>query len=180
MTIKFSDLKKGEVVLLVVSAEKYLAVSMDVLKHYCNNEKSSCVYVTVNRPYSTLMNLIKKNGINAEKLFVIDAITPKSAQTKSADNAIFIGNPKGLTDISISASAAVKSLHDGNKMLFFDSLSTLLIYNDEGSVTKFAHFLINKMKEWSISGVIISLEKETDAKLFSQLSQFVDKVIEVK
>ena len=180
MAIKFSDFKKGEVILLIVSAQKYLSVSMEVLKYYCNNEKNSCVYVSVNRAYSTLMNLIKKNKINTDKLFVIDAITPPSVQTKDVSNAIFIGNPRGLTDISISANSAVKNLPKGDRMLFFDSLSTLLIYNDIGSVTKFAHFLINKMKEWSISGVIISLEKETDAKLSSQLSQFVDKVVEIK
>lgn len=180
MAINFSEFKKGEVVLLIVSAQKYLAVSMDVLKHYCNTEKNSCVYVSVNKPYNTLMNIIEKNKINKDKLFVIDAITPPYAQTKSVDNAIFIGNPKGLTDISISASSAVKNLPKGDRMLFFDSLSTLLIYNDVGSVTKFAHFLINKMKDWDISGVIISLEKETDAKLSSQLSQFVDKVVEIK
>ncbi len=179
MAIKFSEFKKEEVVLLIVSAQKYLEVSMEVLQHYCNEENSSCVYVSVNRPYTNLMNLIKKNKINSEKIFVIDAITPDSARREDVENAVFIGNPKGLTDISISANSAVKNLPEGNRVLFFDSLSTLLIYNDSGSVTKFVHFLINKMKEWKISGIIISLEKETDAKLTSQLSQFVDKVIEI-
>ncbi|MDO8622885.1 MAG: hypothetical protein Q7R52_01460 [archaeon] len=180
MPINFSDFKKGEVILLIVSAQKYLSVSMDVLKHYCNTEKNLCVYVSVNKPYTTLMNLIKKEKINSDKLFVIDAITPTSSQSKGAENVIFTGSPRGLTDISISASSAIKNLPKGDRMLFFDSLSTLLIYNDVGSVTKFAHFLINKMKEWNITGVIISLEKETDAKLSSQLSQFVDKVVEIK
>ena len=180
MAINFSDFKKGEVVLLIISAQKYLEVSMNILKHYCNTQKNSCVYVSVNRPYSTLMNLIKKEKIETDKLFVVDAITPPSAQDKSANKAIFLGNPRGLTDISISAASAIKNLPKGNRTLFFDSLSTLLIYNDVGSVTKFAHFLINKMKEWNISGVIISLEKETDEKLSSQLSQFVDKVVEIK
>lgn len=180
MALKFSDFKKGEVILLIVSAKKYLEVSLDVLKHYCNTEKSSCVYVSVNRPYSTLMNLTTKSKINTDKLFVIDAITPHSAEPKDAGNAIFIGNPRALTDISISATSTINNLPKGDRTLFFDSLSTLLIYNDAGSVTKFAHFLINKMKEWSISGIIISLEKETDEKLSSQLSQFVDRVIEVK
>jgi len=178
--IKFSEFKKGEVILLIVSAKKYLEVSLDVLKHYCNAQKSSCVYVSVNKTYSNLMNLIKKKSINSDKLFVIDAITPHSAEPKDAENAIFIGNPRALTDISISATSAINNLPKGERVLFFDSLSTLLVYNDAGTVTKFSHFLINKMKEWKISGVIISLEKETDAKLSSQLSQFVDRVVEIK
>ena len=108
MAINFSDFKKGEVVLLIVSAQKYLEVSMNILKHYCNTQKISCVYVSVNRPYSTLMNLIKKEKISTDKLFVIDAITPPSAQDKSANKAIFLGNPRGLTDISISAALLLK------------------------------------------------------------------------
>ena len=180
MAINFSDFKKEEVVLLIVSAQKYLEVTMKILKHYCNTEKNSCVYVSINRTYNTLMNLIKKEKISTDKLFVIDAITPPSAQNKDANRVIFTGNPNGLTDISISATTAIKNLPGGERMLFFDSLSTLLIYNDIGSITKFAHFLINKMKEWKITGVIISLEKETDEKLSSQLSQFVDKVVEIK
>ena len=67
-----------------------------------------------------------------------------------------------------------------HRLLFLDSISTLILYNDTGSMTKFSHFLINKIKEGGCSGAIISLEKETDEKMISQLSQFVDKVIEVK
>jgi len=180
MTIKFSDFKKGEVILLIVSAKKYAKVNMEVLKHYCNTEKSSCVYVSVNRSYDNLISLINRNKINSDKLFVIDAITPVSDKLKDISNALFVGSPRGLTDISISATSAIQNLPKGDRTLFLDSLSTLLIYNDVGSVTKFSHFLINKIKTWEISGVIISLEKETDEKLSSQLSQFVDRVVEIK
>ncbi|MDD5133006.1 MAG: ATPase domain-containing protein [Candidatus Nanoarchaeia archaeon] len=177
MAINFSELKKGEIVLLVTSAEKYISTSMQMLKYYCNQKNISAVYVTVNKPYDSLIKILEKYNINTKKIFIIDAITPTSAKNK--ENAIFIGNPKELTSISISSTSAIKSI-PGEKVFFFDSLSTLLIYNDSGSVTKFAHFLVNKMKSLDVSGVIISLEKEMDPKMLSQLSQFVDKVIEVK
>jgi len=179
MVLNLSSIKKGEIVLLVVSAQKYLSVSLNVLKHYCNDKKSSCVYVSVNRNYSNLVSLLKQKKINTNKMFIIDAITPPSGQDKNSSNAIFVGSPKGLTDISISASAAINALK-GEKIVFFDTLSTLLTYNDAGTIAKFAHFLVNKMKDWDASGIIISLEKETDERLKSQLSQFVDRVIEVK
>ena len=180
MKTKNFDLKKGEIALIVVSADKYLSTSMEILKHYCNDRKASCVYVTVNRSYDTLIKIFKEKKIDSDKVFVIDAISPVGAKRKEEENAIFIGSPKGLTDISISATSAIKNISNGERLLYFDSLSTLLIYNDVGSVTQFAHFLINKMKEWDISMAIITLEKETDDKLLSQMKQFVDKVIEVK
>jgi KaiC/GvpD/RAD55 family RecA-like ATPase len=178
MAINFSELKKGEIILLVTSAEKYLSTSMQVLKHYCDGKKS-CIYVTVNKPYASLIKILNQHEINTERIFIIDGITPTSAGNKEKENVIFIGNPRELTSISISTISAIKNLPK-EKVLFFDSLSTLLIYNDSGSVTKFAHFLINKMKSLEISGVIISLEKEMDEKMRSQISQFVDKVVEIK
>jgi hypothetical protein len=60
------------------------------------------------------------------------------------------------------------------------SASTLAIYNSIDSVSRFSKFLIDKMKEWKISGIILSLEKEKDNKIVIYLSQIVDRVVEVK
>jgi hypothetical protein len=46
-------------------------------------------------------------------------------------------------------------------------------------VTKFAHFLLGKMKSECVETIILSLEKEMDEKMIGQLSMFVDKVIRV-
>jgi KaiC/GvpD/RAD55 family RecA-like ATPase len=180
MAIKFSELKEGETILFITSAQKYVSTNLEILKQYINNRKCYCVYITVNKPYAALMKLLQQEKIDTSKCFFIDAITPTSAGMQRAGNAVFIGNPKGLTNISIAAAGAVKSMPKGHRLLFLDSISTLILYNDTGSVTKFSHFLINKMKEWDCSGAIISLEKETDEKMISQLSQFVDRVVEVK
>ena len=112
-------------------------------------------------------------------MLVIDAITPVSSGTR-AGNAIFAGSPRALTSISLTATNAVNKLPKGKRVLFLDSVSTLLTYNQFGTVTKFSQFLINKMREWNISGVILSLEKETDQNLVGQLTQFVDRVIKIK
>ena len=111
---------------------------------------------------------------------IIDAIT-RDINTKTAeDNVIFIGSPKGLTSISIAIISAIKILPNERRLLFMDSVSTLLTYNDIGSIAKFSQFLIGKMHKWGASGAIISLEKETESKIVNQLAQFCDKVIELK
>ncbi|MBI2629488.1 hypothetical protein HYW76_00135 [Candidatus Pacearchaeota archaeon] len=180
MVIKFSELKEGEISLVITSAKKYVITNLAILKYYINNKKYNCVYISVNKPYAALMKLLQQERINTKNVFFIDAITPASFKTQKAENAIFIGSPRGLTDISIAATSAVNSLPADNRLLFLDSISTLIFYNNTGSVTKFSHFLINKMKEWNCSGTIISLEKETDDEMISRLSQFCDRVIEEK
>jgi len=36
------------------------------------------------------------------------------------------------------------------------------------------------MREWKIKGVLISLQKNIDENLIAQVSQFCDRIIEVK
>ena len=61
-----------------------------------------------------------------------------------------------------------------DKFLFFDSLSTLLLYNQMGVVAKFVHFLSGKMRVWKVRGVIISLKREHDKDLIDELKGFCD------
>ena len=39
---------------------------------------------------------------------------------------------------------------------------------------KFVHFLAAKIREWKVKGIIITLEKETEAALLDELTQFSD------
>jgi len=58
--------------------------------------------------------------------------------------------------------------------VFFDSLSTLLLYNNVQTVARFIHFLAGKMRVWEVKGVIVSLRKEKDAELIDELTPFCD------
>ncbi len=179
MASKLADCKKDQIVLFLISSEKYVSTNNRILKYYINNKKCYCVYITVNRAYVSLMNLFGKERIDTKKMFIIDAITPLATGVQRAGNVVFIGSPNGLTNISITATEALKSMPKENRILFLDSLSALILYNSAGSVAKFTHFLANRMKAWDIGGAVISMEKETDEKMISQLSQFCDKVVKL-
>lgn len=180
MALKSKDFKEGEIILFLVSAQKYLHVNLEILKEYVNKQKKYCVYITVNRSYNSLMEIFKKEKISTDRLFIIDAVTPVGTTMKRVENAVFVGSPRGLTNISIAATSAIQSMPKGNRLLFLDTVSTLIIYNNVGTVTKFAHFLITKMREWGAGGAVISLEKETDKGLVNQLSPFCDRVVNIK
>lgn len=180
MVLRLSAIKSGEIVLFLTSETKYAKTNLEILKYYINKLGNYCAYVTVNRPYASLMNDFKNQKIKTDKLLVIDAITPVGNQTQRAGNAIFIGSPRALTQISLIVTNALDKIPEGKRVLFLDSVSTLSVYNDLGTVSKFSNFLINKMREWKVSGAIISLEKEKADEISKYLSQIVDKVVEVK
>ncbi len=96
-----------------------------------------------------------------------------------AGNCVFC-QPQALTNISIALTSAIESLpKDNDKLLILDTLSTLMLYNEAGTVTRFAHVLTEKLRAWGVKSVILTLEEETDKKIIAQLGQFCDKTINI-
>ena len=82
-----------------------------------------------------------------------------------------------VRDFGISITEAITALELKEKFIFFDSIDTLLIYNKEEVVLKFIHFLIGRIREWNVKGIIVTVEK---TEIIPQLSEFCDKVIYLK
>ena len=74
---------------------------------------------------------------------------------------------------------AVTSLPGSEKFLFFDSLNTLLLYNEVRTVARFIHFLSGKMRVWKVKGIIVSLKKKGNEELIKELTQFCDIQLEL-
>ena len=177
---ELGDLPNGYVVALIVNAADYVQTCIDVLRVLLNEKKLSGIFVTTNRPCENIFTLLKSNGIDTEKLFGVDIMSQlvleKSGRTKEC---LFVSSPESLTELSIALTQAVQAMPGNAKFVFLDNATTLLVYNAEETVARFIHALTIKIRAWGAVGVLVSLEKETDEKFFSQLSQFSDKVIVV-
>lgn len=166
---------KEFVALATVSAKDYQKTNMDMVRHLTEELDAPGVYVTLNKPYSAMLAHLKRAKIDTRLIIFIDAITKLTgAKLRKEKNCLFIGSPENLSDISIAMDQAVSSLPGSNKFLFFDSLNTLLIYNNVGTVLKFIHFLAGKMRVWKVKGIIISLKKKSNKELIDELTQFCD------
>jgi archaellum biogenesis ATPase FlaH len=178
--IGFGEIDEGDVVLINVTSKKLAETNTEILDWYISKKKSGVVYVTVNKPFSDLINGFKKANIDTNKIFIIDAVTPrKFVGGERLENAVFIGSPKELTNISITTTSTIKKFKEA-KVLIFDSISTLLIYNKFNVVKDFIHFISNKMKELKITFTMICIKDMTDEKVISQISAFADKVINIE
>jgi len=165
---------KEFVVLATVKAKNYQKTNLEIVEHLTEDMNIPGVYVTLNKPYSVMKNIFEKAKIDTRLIIFIDAVTKTAGEVKKTKNCLFIGNPENLSDISIAMDQAVRALPGKDKFLFFDSLNTLLAYNEVPTVIKFIHFLASKMRAWKVKGVIISLEKKSNKELIDELSQFCD------
>ncbi|MDY6774076.1 MAG: hypothetical protein SVS85_02650 [Candidatus Nanohaloarchaea archaeon] len=180
VTERIEPVENGEVALLVSEADEYVDTNTEVLNHLITEDGLPGVYVTVNKPYDTVKDILEERGVPTDRLFFVDAITRETgSEPTDAEDAVFIETPENLTDLSIAVRESVESMETEHEFLFLDSLSTLLIYNEMDSVSMFAHFLTNKIRDWNVAGVMMSVEEEVDDRLIGRMSEFCDDVVHV-
>lgn len=167
------------VALATVSPKSYREVNLEIIR-FLTESNMPGVYVTLNAPYATIKKRLEDNGIDTRLIIFIDAVTKTSQGIEREENCLFIGNPQNLSDISVAMDQAVRSLPTSKRFLFFDSLSTLLLYNNATSVAQFVHFLSGRMHVWKVNGIIISLQSKKDKELIDSLLPFCDTQINLE
>lgn len=169
---QLKELPKNYIALFMLSKENYENSSLEILKEVIKSSKKTGVYITINKPYSTLISLMKDKGIDTKKIFFIDCVTRKG---NNSDNVIFLDSPSRLTAIGVALDPVFKS--SKFSFIFMDSLDSLVVYNGEEVVIKFIRHLMEKARESNIKGIIISLKENADKLATGDLSLICDKII---
>ncbi|MFH1404003.1 MAG: hypothetical protein ABIH11_07030 [Candidatus Altiarchaeota archaeon] len=136
------------------------------------------VYISVSRPYDDIIELIEESGSDSSNVFFVDCISQMAGKLpEGAENVVFVENPGSLEEVSMFLDRMLGKVQTEKKFLFLDSLSSLLIYNNDKSVKEFTHFMINKMRLEKISGIILSTEKKEAEEMVKTLVPMCDTEI---
>lgn len=180
---EFKDLQnaidKDEIVLLLSNSESIEEVKMDMLEDFTEKKKMSVIYVSITKPYDAITDILEQKGIETDEIFFIDCMSKAQEEdvAERAKNCVFI-DPRNLTNISIAISEAVESLpEEEKKLVVFDTLSALRVYNEDEPLQQFSQFLTSKMRNWQVKSVILTLEEEMDDEVVARVSQFCDRQI---
>ena len=172
------DLEDNILYLMLSLPEHINTMNINVIKSIL---KRGCtpVLVSVNMPYKVLAKVYAKEGIDSQKLYVVDAVTHYSGgATETTPHVRFINSPSNLTDMGIAITDMLKNIPEPDKYIVFDSVSMLLIHSPTVTTSKFLHFVVNKLKINDVSGIFLCVEKGLDPVVLSQMSAFVDKIID--
>jgi hypothetical protein len=137
------------------------------------------IVISVNRPYSNLINLYKKNDIDVSKMFVLDCISKNLNGHVKANNVAFMDSASALTDISLSISDQLNNSHAKKKFVFFDSVTTMLIHNQPYVFARFIHSIFTRMRLNGTGGLLISIQDKTHKEIRAEIAQLCDKVIKI-
>ena len=134
------------------------------------------IYITTNKTYGAMAELFNAEHVDMGTIFFIDCISQQiNRKAASAPNCVVLEGPKNVTQMGIAISKAMASVQ-GEKVLFLDSLSTMLIYNDPGVVGRFSNFIMNKARMAGVDGCIMALSTDMDKKVVGFAQAFADKV----
>lgn len=169
-------IEENDIVLLLLPNQSYSEKIKDIAVIVSKTGKKIC-YVSVNKPFETLLKDFEKNRIDHKKFYIIDCVTKNVGGASPADNVVCVSSPKALTEMNI----AIKNVLETAKteITMFDSLSTLLIYEDPHVVIRFVHSIVSMFRALKSKGILISLKDDIQSELIKDLNMFVDKVVEM-
>ena len=165
-----NEVKKNAVLIVTLPSQKYNKSMLTIINQLSTE---SVRYVTLNKTKDALMTLFKSNKINSDNICFIDGITNIALKTmKSTPGCFFLKSPNDLKSLDLHLS------RDNRDVIIFDSLSTLLIYESLGTVTKFVKDIIKKLGKRRL--VMIAIDGEKEKVLRQNLKGSIGKIIDIK
>jgi hypothetical protein len=178
MTFTFDRLDRDKIYLCLSSAERLRENASSIIRGLLSRGYV-VIIVTTNQPYSILKKAYEKDGIDLSKVRFIDAITRYAIGEvpSGVTGARFTSSPSDLTQLGIAISDSLKDLGGKKAAILLDSVSTMLIYLPSANLSKFIHFVSSKLKILDMAGIFLAVENGLDPILLSQLTTFVDRVV---
>lgn len=143
---------------------------------------AKCLYITLDRPPNEVRRSLLIFGVDnkeleaAERFVLFDGYTWISGRSTEPYN---INNLTNLSELIFRVSDAAAVLGEG-MLLVMDSVSTLLTYNNEGSILKFLQVIMARVKEWHGVGLYVAEHGVHSEGFYNSLRFMVDGVLEMK
>ena len=176
------DLMESKIILFTLGSKYYPEFSTHLLKFMLSKPSWKCIYVGVVKPYVDVKKNLEKNKVDTKRIYFIDCISRTVAEEIEEKPGVAFLLPADLTGLAIAIDEAINKLgeKDFKVFLFFDTLSTFLIYSSAPTLARFSHFITGRIRLKNLKGIILTLEEQVDKAFFASIKSFCDKVIEIK
>lgn len=164
----------SKVSLLILENRNYdKGISILLKKMAYDYEKN--MYVALNETIEEMENRFYEEKIEKKKFVIIDTLTlgSKNVNQKKYENCIFVASPNALIELSLAIMQGINNWKA--KAILFDSISTLLIYENEKTVSRFVRSIIGKIRASGIDAYFTVLAGDSKKDVIKELRPFFDK-----
>ncbi len=156
--------------LVVAKPETCSNVVRSLLEILLNERKRQCLYITANKPFSKILLELKARKVDTAKLRFIDCVSRHAAQHEAT---VFVA------PLAAELSEKIASELGKKQVVFIDSLSSLLLYNDEKTLQQFVSEVIEAAARNSSSLLCIAVESRQVRSFLDSIAAMFDKTIRV-
>lgn len=169
-------IEKNSIVVFLIPNKIYQDRLLNIAKSVASRF-DKVLYISLNKTAEKIIEILKRDDIDTRKFLFIDGITKRVKANASDHGIVFISPPADFEKFSASLNQIIeKEKVDG---IIFDSLSAMLVYQDESTITRFMHdFTAKLMVEHEFGGFICLLE-DANSALVKDMSTLADKVIDM-
>ena len=165
---------------ILLPGNNYSDLVQALFEHIKSKPDEAWVYVTVTKPYETLVrefgDITKNNNVK-----FVDCISRAAGMSQSNSNCTFIESPAMLEKLGLEIMNIFKEVDENTgKYLVIDSLTNLIIYNDPEIITEFFYQLINRARARDIHIISLAIEDEGVDSYLNKLVYLNDKILKVR
>jgi archaellum biogenesis ATPase FlaH len=178
----YREISENKFVLVLLTEKQYENKLADIVRNVEKKHTKIC-YVCLSKPYTDVIDYLKDIGLDINKFFFIDVLTSHYKKPKEVDNCIFIEEPTKLIAIEVAINKAVTEKNCS--IIVFDTISSLLMYEQSHDIVKFTHELTIEKKHQDINKLFIILKENNLLSKYYEsfvkdIEMFSDKKIDLQ
>lgn len=175
------EIIKNQFLLILLGEKEYLQKLEEIIKSVRKTKTKIC-YVCLSKPYADVLEDLKDKGVDTSDFIFVDVLTSHYKKPEPVKNCIFVPEPADLSAIRTAIKKAVEEKECS--VILFDTISTLLIYQETSSIVKFTHHLLTEEKQENVKKLFIVLKggeipEEENQRLVKDLMMFADKTLDL-
>lgn len=157
--------------LIVLESTRYNAQIVRLTKHISEEHEKVC-YVTLNKTFNALYDILSKEGINLEQFHFVDLITPRILRQKHYEQCSYIDSLANLSDFADVLLNLIK-MHNVEHVIF-DSISSFLVYKGDKEVQGFNNYVLSFLEELNVGITLFVLKEDENRGAVKQLEMMAD------
>jgi archaellum biogenesis ATPase FlaH len=175
------EIVKNKFLLFLMEEKEYVRKLEEIIKSVGKTKTKIC-YVCMSKPYADVSKELEDRGIDISNFFFIDVLTSYYKEPEPAGNCVFVRNPNDFAAIRAAISRTISEKQCN--VILFDTISTMLIYQETSSIVKFTHHLLSERGQENVKKLFIVLKHDTvpmeeNQKLVKDLGMFADKTLDL-
>jgi len=155
-SIILQQLSTKQNIVMIIKGKDYSKVLIDLNKEISKEFERICLVAT-SKPYKILIKQLQDEGIDHTKYYFIDCCSKKD-EVNESEQCTYISSPQNLMQLSIAMAKTIKNKHID--LVILDSISGLLLYNNEVAVTKFLNNIMASLRSNHTKGVYTLLQED--------------------